>query len=192
MKKIAAVLLLMAGAAAQAGAATRVLTTELMVQAPAEKAWRAWTTAKGVKSFFAPGCNVELRVDGLYEILFAPEAQPGERGAEGQRVLGFEPMRRFAFTWNAPSTIPDIRAQRTVVVLEFEPVGAGRTRVRFTHLGWGEGESWDQAYNYFDRAWNEVVLPRFRYAMEVGPIDWKKIPQLEPVAPTLKVNLTAS
>src|SRR5918993_1344651 len=144
MKKIAAVLLLMAGAAAQAGAATRVLTTELMVQAPAEKAWRAWTTAKGVKSFFAPGCNVELRVDGLYEILFAPEAQPGERGAEGQRVL------------------------------EFEPVGAGRTRVRFTHLGWGEGESWDQAYNYFDRAWNEVVLPRFRYAMEVGPIDWKK------------------
>jgi uncharacterized protein YndB with AHSA1/START domain len=192
MKKIALVLFIAAAAAAQAGAATRVLTTELEVNAPAEKAWRAWTTAEGVKSFFAPACNVEPRVDGLYEILFEPEAQPGKRGAEGLRVLGYEPMRRFAVSWDAPSTFPDIRAQRTVVILEFEPVGAARTRVRFTHLGWGEGKAWDQAYEYFDRAWNKVVLPRFRYAMEVGPIDWKKIPKLEPVAPTLKVNLTAS
>jgi hypothetical protein len=57
-------------------------------------------------------------------------------------------------------------------------------------LGWGEGVSWDEAYEYFDHAWNEVVLPRFRYAMEVGAVDWKNRPKLPPVAPTLKIGFT--
>jgi hypothetical protein len=33
-------------------------------------------------------------------------------------------------------------------------------------------------------------LPRFRYAMEVGPVNWEKRPKLPPIAPTLKVNFT--
>jgi hypothetical protein len=33
------------------------------------------------------------------------------------------------------------------------------------------------------------VLPRFRYAMEVGAVDWEKRPKLPPVASTLKVKI---
>jgi hypothetical protein len=73
-------------------------------------------------------------VDGAYEVYFSPEAKPGERGGEGMRIVGLEPMRRFAFTWGAPPRIP-VRAQRTIVILEFEKKDAGRTLVRFTHLG---------------------------------------------------------
>ena len=175
--------------AISASANIRVLTTELEVNAPIEKVWGAWTTPEGIKSFFAPGCKVELRVDG-YEIYFSPQAKPGERGGEGMRILGLEPMRRFAFTWTAPPTIPDIRGQRTMVILEFEKKDARRTLVRFTHLGWGEGASWDATYEYFDHAWNEFVLPRFRYAMEVGAVNWEKTPKLSPVAPTLQATFT--
>jgi uncharacterized protein YndB with AHSA1/START domain len=173
-----------------AGASIRILTTEFEVNAPIEKVWDAWTTADGIKTFFAPDCKVELRVDGAYEMYFSPEAKPGERGGEGMRILGLEPMRRFAFTWSAPPTIPDIRGQRTMVILEFEKKDARRTLVRFTHLGWGEGPSWDKTYEYFDHAWNEVVLPRFRYAMEVGPVNWENRPKLPPVASTLKARFT--
>jgi hypothetical protein len=35
-----------------------------------------------------PDCKVDLRVDSAYEIYFAPEAKPGERGGEGMRILG--------------------------------------------------------------------------------------------------------
>lgn len=182
-------LLALAVLATAASAGTRILTVELDLNVPLDKAWKGWTTPEGVKTFFAPGCNIEGRVDGAYEILFFPSAKPGQRGAEGMRVLALEPMRRFAFTWNAPPNLPDIRQQRTMVIVEFEPLGADRTRVRFTQMGWGEGRSWDQAYEYFNQAWNEVVLPRFRHAMEVGPIDWSKAPALKPVAKTLKVEL---
>jgi uncharacterized protein YndB with AHSA1/START domain len=183
-------LLLIIMLALPARASNRMLTTEFEVNAPIEMAWDAWTTPDGIRSFFAPDCKVELRVDGAYEIYLAPEAKPGERGSEGMRIVGLEPMRRFAFTWSAPPSIPDIRGQRTMVILDFEKKDGRHTRVRFTQLGWGEGTSWDQAYEYFDHAWNEVVLPRFRYAVEVGAVDWENRPKLPPIASTLKVGFT--
>jgi uncharacterized protein YndB with AHSA1/START domain len=188
--KRAAIVFLFAALAIHTSAGTRVLTVEIVVNAPIEKAWNAWTTPDGVRTFFAPACTIEPWVDGTYDILFRPNEKPGERGAEGMRILSFEPMKRFAYTWNAPPSLPDIRRQRTVVILDFAPAGTGRTRVRFTQMGWGEGPDWDKAYAYFDNAWNALVLPRFRYAMEVGPIDWNKIPELRPVAATIKVSLT--
>jgi hypothetical protein len=39
-----------------------------------------------------------------------------------------------------------------MVILDFESAGAGRTRVRFTQMGWGDGPDWDKAYEYFDNA----------------------------------------
>jgi hypothetical protein len=62
--------------------------------------------------------------------------------------------------------------------------------MRFTHLGWGEGEDWDKAYAYFDHAWGAVVLPRLRQRFEKGPLDWSAAPAtLPPVAPSLRVSL---
>jgi uncharacterized protein YndB with AHSA1/START domain len=175
-----------------ASASNRMLTMEFEVNAPIEKAWGAWTTPDGIRTFFAPDGKVERRVDGAYEIYFSPDAKPGERGSEGMRILGLEPLRRLAFIWNAPSTIRDIRGQRTMVILEFEKIDVRHTRIRFTHLGWGGGASWDQAYEYFDHAWNEVVLTRFRYATEVEPVNWEKRSKLPPLAPTLKTSATQS
>jgi uncharacterized protein YndB with AHSA1/START domain len=167
----------------------RILRVEMVLPAPVAEVWRAWTTEEGVRTFFAPGARVEARVDGAYDILFFPNGPEGQRGAEGMRVLGFEPMRRFAFTWNAPPQFPQARAQRTEVVLEFEADGERATRLRFTHQGWGEGGEWDAAYAYFDNAWRAVVLPRLKQRFEKGPIDWSATPRLAPIAPSIAVTL---
>jgi uncharacterized protein YndB with AHSA1/START domain len=141
--------------------ADRALRAELELAAPVADAWNAW---------------------------FDPEGKPGERGAEGMRIVGVEPMKRFAFLWNAPPSIPTIRAQRTLVVLDFAALDSVRTRLRFTEFGWGEGADWDRAYAYFDRAWGAVVLPRLRYRFEHGPVDWKAPPELPPL-PSMQVRL---
>ena len=64
----------------------RVIRCEVTVPASVNEVWHAWATEEGIVTFFAPACNVELRVDGPYEIFFNPEAEPGQRGAEGMRV----------------------------------------------------------------------------------------------------------
>lgn len=65
----------------------------------------------------------------------------------------FAPTRASRRGRNAPPSLPEVRAQRTVVIVRFKPVGDGETQVSMAHLGWGDGGQWDQAYAYFDEAW---------------------------------------
>lgn len=183
---LAAALLARDAAAAELG--ERVLRAEVVVNGPVGEVWRAWTTSDGARTFFAPGARIEPRVDGAYEIYFRPEAPAGLRGTEGMRILAFEPEKRLAYTWNAPPEIPEIRGQRTQVIVELEALGAERTRVCLTHLGWGRGEAWDRAYAYFDRAWGAIVLPRLVARFASGPIDWSAPPEPSD-APSLATTL---
>lgn len=101
----------------------------------------------------------------------------------------FEPPRRFAFSWSAPPTMPAVRAQRTLVVIELAPVGERATRLRFTHEGWGAGGEWDAAFRYFDHAWAAVVLPALKYRFEKGPVSRSSRPALAPIADSIAVEL---
>lgn len=161
------------------GALDRAIRLSVEVTAPVEEVWRAWTTDAGVQTFFAPGSHVEARVDGAYDIYFFPENPPGQRGAEGMRVLIVDAPRYLAFTWNAPPSIPTVRGQRTMVTVYLQPIGKERTRVHLRHMGWGVGDDWDQAYDYFTRAWGDVVLKRLVYSFEHGPVDWSSPPALD-------------
>lgn len=168
--------------------AERMLRADLTIDAPVSEVWAAWTTEKGIATFFAPVAHVDLRVDGTYDIWFNPSGKPGERGAENMRILTVEPEKRFAFAWNGPPSIPTINRQRTMVILDFEPAGERTTKLRFTELGWGEGPDWDEAFDFLDHSWNAVVLPNLVHRFKNGPIDWKAQPKLAPFAKTLQVR----
>lgn len=152
----------------------RAIRGEVVVASDLESVWDAWTTREGIRTFFAPAANVELRVGGAYEIFFDPSAEPGRRGGDGMHLLAVQPKKMISFTWNAPLSLPEAREQRTSVQVRFFDGGPGQTRVTLFHSGWGEGGEWDQAFVYFERAWNEIVLPRLARRFAEGPIDWEK------------------
>lgn len=156
---------------AAAGAAERAIDKQVVIGAGLDAAWAAWTTREGIVSFFAPGAEVEPRVGGAFHIFFDPEGDPGEKGADDSRFMALQPKKMLSFDWNAPPSLPQARAQRTFVVLRFEPVSDRETRVTLHHTGWGDGGEWDQAYTYFDRAWGNV-LGNLKKRFETGPQDW--------------------
>ncbi len=184
MRHAVALALLGSIAISRTHAQDRLIKLEVRVAAEPDVVWSLWTTPEGVKSFFAPASNIDLRVDGAYEIFFEPSAPAGLKGADGMRLLAVESPRRLAFTWNAPPNMPTVRAQRTMVIIELSPVGRDSTRVVLKHVGWGSGAEWDAALKYFDWAWKDVVLPFLKYRVERGPIDWKSPPAVRPVAHT--------
>ncbi|MFM2121116.1 MAG: hypothetical protein RL722_2584 [Pseudomonadota bacterium] len=149
----------------------RVIRHSVVVPAPLAEVWQAWTTRDGVRSFFAPEAVIDARPGGAFQIQFDPLAEPGARGADEMRYMALQPMRMLSFDWNAPPHLPEARAQRTFVLLHFEPVDATHTRVRLLHSGWGEGGQWDQAHAYFSRAWGNVLANLVK-RFEQGPIDW--------------------
>lgn len=88
---------------------------------------------------------------------FNPAAAAGERGGDGNKILALVPRRLFAFTWNAPPSLPAVREKRTVVNVHFEEVAPNRTRVVLTAMGWGAGEDWARAHACFEQAWPKVL-----------------------------------
>ena len=154
------------------------ITFQVVISAPLQEVWKAWTSQEGVVSFFAPACKIELRVGGSYEMYFDPDAPAGERGGEGLTILAIQEGKMLSFTWNAPPSLPEVRGQFTHVTLYFQEARQNQTALTLVHDGWGEGGQWDQAFDYFTRAWGEVVLPRLEYRFVHGPVDWENPPAL--------------
>ena len=168
----AAFALALLAACGSAGAAPeRMIEKQVVVKAPIAHVWKAWTTREGIRSFFAPDANVEARSGGPFEVYMNPYAEPGMKGADDMRVMAVQEPTMLSFTWNAPPHHPEIRAQRTMVIVRLRPVDERSTEVTIHHLGWGEGEKWDATYAYFDRAWGNV-LANLQKRFTDGPIDF--------------------
>ena len=147
--------------------AERVLLKEVIVPGGTPEVWAAWTTAAGVRTFFAPEAKIELVPGGPYELYFDAEQPAGLRGSEGCTVIEVQPERRLVFTWNFPPHMPSIRGERTRVELSFQPTASGWTYVGLRQVGWRDGEEWERGYAYFDRAW-EMVLDRLAERFRSG------------------------
>jgi uncharacterized protein YndB with AHSA1/START domain len=158
-------------------AGERAISLSIDISAPIDSVWSRFSSAAGIRKFFAPSCVWELTTLGKAEILFAPQAPAGQRGAENNVIMAFQPNEMISLSWDAPPIFPEIRKQRTYVIFRFQKAGERKTTVLFTHTGFGSGTDWDAVYNYFIPAWSSVVLPRLKYSCEVGPIDWANPPE---------------
>jgi uncharacterized protein YndB with AHSA1/START domain len=164
-------LFIAAAIAAAPAAAERAIDKEVIVDATPEQAWSAWTTREGIVSFFAPDAEIDPKVGGAFHIFINPLAEAGAKGADDMRFMALQPPRMLSFDWNAPPSLPEVRGQRTFVVVRIAPVADGKTRVTLHHTGWGDGGEWDKAYAYFERAWGNV-LANLQKRFETGPVDW--------------------
>jgi uncharacterized protein YndB with AHSA1/START domain len=161
--------------AAPPDSATRAVRYDVTVAAPVAEVWRALSTADGLRSFFAPAAEIELRAFGKFSIQFNPST-PGS-SAEDNVVLAVEPERMLSTTWNAPPAYPQVRAQRTLLQFCLAPEGPARTRVTIVQSGFGTGPEWDATYEYFRGAWTWVAAS-LQHRFEHGPIDWRAPPDL--------------
>lgn len=154
---------------------SRRIKLHVEVSEPIEAAWDRWTTPVGITSFFAPACSIGTEPGEPYEIYMDPREDPGNRGSEGCEIITSSPPSRFAFTWNAPPEVPELRAagEHTRVNVLFKRKGAERTLVTLTHTGWGSGEAWDRCYAYFEEAW-PVVLSRLEAVCAGRVVEWTR------------------
>jgi uncharacterized protein YndB with AHSA1/START domain len=138
---------------------------ERVIELPRSEVWKLLATSAGWKQFFEADTRIELRPGGKFEILFDPQAPEGQRGSEGCAVLSFIPDEMLSYTWSAPPKFEHARQRRTWVVVRFDQLAPGRTRVRLDHLGFAEEAAenpshraeWEQVRAYFQRAWGKVL-----------------------------------
>lgn len=151
------------------------LIAKASIQASQEQIWNAWTTKAGVQSFLAPDCQIDFQIGGAYEIFFDPKAAPEDRGSIGSVILAIQPMEFFSFTWRNPPSLSVIRWQFTHVQIQIRKLDENNCEVVLTQDGWGTGSEWEKAYQYFERAWQKMVMPHLVSRFTSGPVDWNEI-----------------
>ncbi|MBX3396488.1 MAG: SRPBCC domain-containing protein [Phycisphaerae bacterium] len=139
----------------------RILRKEVVIHATIDEVWHAWTTSEGIRSFFVPDSNVDLRIGGPFELFMGMDApdESGLRGSESCRILSYLDREMLAFEWNFPPAVMRLRKSgaKTHVVIRLRQVDGGRVKVTLSQAGWGKGEDWDAGYAYFDSAWGKVL-----------------------------------
>jgi len=159
-----------ASAATPAGAAHAAnplapIEEQIIVSAPREEAWRMYTTSAGWKKFLGVESVIEPVPGGRFEVYFSMARPEGSRGSEGCKVLSLDPGVMLSYSWNAPPHLPNARAERTWVVVNFDELAGDRTRVRIKHMGFAEKaaehaeheEEWRKTRAYFADAWPKVL-----------------------------------
>lgn len=167
----------------------RSVTKQVVVAAPIDAVWQAWTTQAGIESFLAPEAVIEARVGGAFHVHFDPYGEPGLKGADDMRFMALQAPTMLSFDWNAPPHLAQARQQRTFIVVRLKDLDGKSTQVNLTHIGWGDGGEWDLTYTYFDRAWGNI-LGNLKKRFDSGPQDWtawraqlKKFHEASPPAP---------
>lgn len=89
-------------------AAPHRVASSAVIAAPAMDVWRAISTSEGLARWLAPAAHVELEIGGSYEVYLHPDAEPGERGMEGTKVLAFIPGHMLAVHGSGPPSFPEI------------------------------------------------------------------------------------
>lgn len=137
----------------------KVIFKTKIVNCSIDTVWWKWTTHEGLLTFFGPDNKIKLKLGGAFEIYFLLDNAKGLQGVEGCKIISYLPKKMLSFTWNAPPEHPEIRNHnhKTWVVLNFNSISGKQTEVELNHLGWLDGEKWDEVYNYFDSAWDTVL-----------------------------------
>ncbi len=137
----------------------KIIRKSIVLNIDVDSVWSKWTTHEGLLTFFGNDNKIELIPGGAFEIYFLMDNPYGLRGSEGCKVLSYLPKRMLSFSWNAPPQYVDSRDSdyKTWVVIELLQLSDDDTKVVLTHLGWPQGDEWNNVYEYFDSAWERVL-----------------------------------
>jgi uncharacterized protein YndB with AHSA1/START domain len=147
--------------------APRQLVLEMEIPASLPEVWKAFSTSEGLSTWLTPNATVDLREGGEW-IAHFPGGSTG-----GGTIVSFVPEKELVISALAPDKFPQVRAQRTRAVFQFEARG-NSTVVRLTQTGWKSGPEWTQAYEYLV-AGNAQLLSTLHHRFVEGPIDWTKV-----------------
>jgi uncharacterized protein YndB with AHSA1/START domain len=166
----------------------RTVNLDAIVDASPAEVYRLWTSADGVKRFFAPEARIDAKIGGAYQIIFFPSKDPegASHGTKGARILDLVPNQKLVFEWitfagddllgkNAPPYAPpserNLTPLPTWVELSFEPVAGqpNQTYVKLVHYGFRDGEKWERSYRWFTHAWKGVLDHLSQYCQKQKP-----------------------
>lgn len=129
------------------------LQQSVVINAPVAVLWKSFVDAKEFARWNAPVAAIDMRVGGSLEATYNPKHAIGDPDNIKHRVITFLPERLIVFqNVQAPKELPNAdKFQRTVIIVQYEPLGPAKTKVTLSCTGFGADPASQQIYRFFQQ-----------------------------------------
>jgi uncharacterized protein YndB with AHSA1/START domain/predicted enzyme related to lactoylglutathione lyase len=135
----------------------KIINSSVVVGCSVKKAFALFTHKEKVETWLCDTANIALEVGGQYELY---NEQDKDDHTEGCSILALDAPNYLTVEWKGPlkfSELMNLENSLTQVSILFHPKGK-YTQVTVQHTGWGVGAAWDEAFFYFQNAWDVVLV----------------------------------
>ena len=145
----------------------RTLQLSIIIDAPVATLWNAFADPAEFKRWNSPVAAIDMRVGGSMEVSYNPKASLGDPDNIKHRVITYLPERLIVFqNIQAPHALANAdRFQRTVSVVQYDPLSPTRTKVTLSCTGWAKDPASMQVYHFFETE-NPEVLETWKHLYE--------------------------
>jgi uncharacterized protein YndB with AHSA1/START domain len=123
-------------------------------------AFRMFTENNLLESWLTEKAYVEPKNRGKYELFWDP-SNPKDNSTIGCKVTGVEPNKFISFDWKGPvqfKSFMNTADPLTHVIVFFSTNDSTKnnTIMHFFHTGWRKIQEWQEARNFFEKAWKNA------------------------------------
>jgi uncharacterized protein YndB with AHSA1/START domain len=138
----------------RAASGERVVRVETTLRQSPELVWAAFSTEEGLRCWVAPVVRLDLRTGGSLATNYDKAAAIGSPGTISLAILNYVEKEEITFKVKLNEAFSErLRSEddRLQEVVQLQRLADGGTRVVSSMVGWGSGEEWDKAFEFFVR-----------------------------------------
>ncbi|MFX1278372.1 MAG: SRPBCC domain-containing protein [Promethearchaeota archaeon] len=124
-------------------------------------AFEMFTKNTFLERWLTEKADVIPRVGGKYELYWEPENRDNN-STIGCKITGIEKGRFLSFNWKGPvqfKSFMNFVDPLTHVIVFFTQIFSNpkKTTINLFHTGWRKNPEWQEARNYFEKAWTNAL-----------------------------------
>jgi len=142
----------------------KIICQSTKIKCDAQKAYEMFTVNEHLEKWLSELADVEPNVGGKYELFWNPKDKEND-STIGCKILAIIPSKVLCFEWKGPKQFKHFMNEGnplTHVIVSFFPEKEG-TEIHLIHTGWGNTREWEEARQWFDKAWAEAFSELQKY-----------------------------
>ncbi len=130
----------------------KVLRLEVILPIDKKEAWQLFTTDKQLKKWIAPLVHIELKTGGYILTNYDKTKSLSDSLSIKSDIINYIEQELFTLRVKLNDNFPESvqnEDKNLQEIIQFVYIGPMETKIISSMIGWGQGEEWINAYNFF-------------------------------------------
>lgn len=145
-----------------------ILKQEIVINAPVEKLWNAYTTAESWEKWVTPIVEMDFKINGTIKSHYDPKAKIGDKGTIVIHILNYIPNKQITMQAEVAENFPAFmkgEEKNLYSIVELSAISNSTTKVTLYGVGYKNEQRWLDLLKFFIQG-NEMTLNNLKKFVE--------------------------